>query len=144
MNAPVYNRAATAQCVQGEVREEPLITLQGATQGKLSITKSAGNEEQVEQFWRTGSNNHYQAWADQFFSEKEEYLYSMSSYTAGHFNPDHQLMGGWMNITSIASSIGSFSKWQSTPMNKNKKLYSFTDDYNDNVFDDCQCQDTFF
>ena len=80
-------------------------------------------------------------WADQFFDEEDEYFNSMSTYTAGQFNPNYQLMGGWMNPTSGASC--SFSRWHVMPADENKKLQSFTGDYNDNAFEDCQHQDAF-
>ena len=80
-------------------------------------------------------------WADQFFDEEEEYFSSMSNYTAGQFDPNYQLMGGWMNPTSGTSSIGSFNRWQVMPADGSKKLHSFTGVYNDDAFEDCQHQD---
>ena len=140
--APTNNTTASRKFVQGEVREELSQTLHGATWNKID-TVSRGSEEQVDQFWQSGANNHGEVWADQFFDEEEEYFNSMSTHTAGQFDPDYQLMGGWMNTTSSAPSIGLFSRWHVMPAAEIEKLKSFTGDYNNNAFEDCQHQDTF-
>ena len=123
--------------VQGEVQEKPLQTLHGATQKKID-TVSGGSEKQVDQFWQSRANKHREVWADWYLDEEEVYFNSMSTYAAGQFNPDYQLMGWWMNPTSGASSTGLFGKWQeSEPTNENKKLSSFPGNYGNNILDDC-------
>ena len=91
-NVPPNNTTASGKFVQGKVQESLLQALRGATQEKK--TNNGGSEEQCDQFWQSGANNHREVWADQFFDEEEEYFSSMSNYTAGQFDPDYQLMGG--------------------------------------------------
>ena len=59
------------------------------------------------------------------------------------FNPEFQFMGGLINPTVGASSFDSFSRLQGNPADVHKQLYSFTGDYNDNVFEDYHHQDAF-
>ena len=54
--------------LEGEVQESLSQAFRGATQDKID-TVSVGSEEQVDQFWQSGANDHREVWADQFFDD---------------------------------------------------------------------------
>ena len=105
-----------------------------------------GSDGTVGQFWQTGAKDHIGMWTDQFLEEGDEYYYSMSSFKTNQFDPEFQLMGGLMNPTVRASPLHSCNRQQGNTTDTTdvqKELYSFTGDYNENAFEDCQHQDAF-
>ena len=141
-NAPTEQGIGISEEHPGEVRRVDHPVDQGAT-SRFSYMDGLGSDGTVDQFWQTGAKDHIRMWADQFLEEGDEYYYSMNSFKTNQFDPEFQLMGGLMNPTVGASPLHSCGRQQDNTADVQKELYSFTGDYNNNAFEDCQCQDAF-